>query len=1426
MAELPEQNPGPVPASSSLAPPPWPRGSGGVRLLAALTGGCGTLFLLAWGGDQALRKLYQHWRPRLEQPLSQLSGHPVELGEYQGLGWGGLRIGPSRISPGRLDGSTVLVRSVSVSLDPLASLRQRLPVLHVGLAGVRAELRRNSQGQYWVPGRLDPGTKPPRLDLRLRLVDPAMLTLLPSGASLRLTGRGAVRPHRSELELAAWLGSEAAAGELAMELQGNWQSQRWGGTLRAKGLQLAPLQRLLGVPGLLAGKADGTFALAWRDRQPFCKGGAQLRQLRWRPATGVTRLELPFSQLRCSGQALELDRSAWRWGAPGGKGLQGTLRFEGLWQRNQLLVRQFELARGSSWLRLKGSLARSFELTGQWQLRPGDLPLQAGTPEWVLNQQVGGSVLARGPWSLPQLQARFGQPSNPLLGPWDAVLAWRDKRLVLQRFSSAHLSARGVLPLGLQAGEGLVPGQLDLSLELQRYPLERLELLVGAQMRGILQASGRVRGPLHALTPDLDLRIYQPGAGPLSLRENWQGNWLGDPAGGGRLRMQALAPAPVGVLTARLDSSWVPLQVRLERAGGTLELNGRPRGYRWQAIQMPLDGLQLALGPKSRRQPLQALLSGEGLLELQPLAFSGSAQLDRPVFLGVWGKAAQANFRYAKRRFSAEGAIAPLAGGNLAIEWSGVWHGAFRARLQGERLPPLFLQQLVRAWPLWRGEGVPILGRASDIGTLLIDAFGGSVQDQLRALELARARLSAARLERDRQSTPQERLQQLAGQIDADLRLDGPSLLEARADLEARAHLWLPEANQDQPLTAVPVLVKFSGPLRWGAGNFSLADLPLELLALLTPVPAGLRGRLSIQGRYRLGTPQPELALNISLVDGYLGETALVLERGTIQLEQARLLADLSLRAAGASSSVELAGVVPLDSGQQGLELRLASRDDGLRFLVGLAQPALEWNQGSGDLQLLVRGSVSQPIANGFLRFRGAQLQFIGQKVRDVDATVLFDFEQLLLQEFNAKVGDKGVLRGQGSLGLFRPEATADGKDATLKVELEKVPFAMPRIKAVADGALQIGGSLAALDIGGELVIARGNVNVQPARLASEANLAAPVASAAELLESRWDYGQPLVLLGPDVESNASEALRATLPNASFVRFDDLKLKLGPDLKVGIPNLASFGTSGLLRLNGRLDPSLRLQGVVRLLNGRLNLFTTTFGLDPDSSNVAVFTPSMGLIPFLDISLRTRVSDNLPTTSGIGTAGSLSLQDSQAVGATNSLDQLNLVRVFLSVSGPADRLADNLVLRSSPPLSEDRLLALIGGNTLAGLAGSAGGTALATALGQTLLSPLLGTLGDAFGQRLSFALFPTYVNQGVANSAERRSGRVPPQLVLGAEIGLDFTERFNASVLAAPNRSDVPPQLNLNFKASELLNLQGAIDAQGAWQTQLQLFFRF
>jgi translocation and assembly module TamB len=235
--------------------------------------------------------------------------------------------------------------------------------------------------------------------------------------------------------------------------------------------------------------------------------------------------------------------------------------------------------------------------------------------------------------------------------------------------------------------------------------------------------------------------------------------------------------------------------------------------------------------------------------------------------------------------------------------------------------------------------------------------------------------------------------------------------------------------------------------------------------------------------------------------------------------------------------------------------------------------------------------------------------------------------------------------------------------------------------------------------------------------------------------------------------------------------------------------------------------------------------------------VAIFTPSLGLVPYLDIALRTRISDSLnviapsgvPSATGIAGgpgANATSLADLGGQGGFSSLSQLQLILVTVSVSGPADRIAENIRLRSSPPLPQERLVALIGGNTLAGLSGGGAGTALATVLGQSLLSPLLATLSDAFGQRVSLALYPTYVNQSISRERELFSRRVPPQLVLGAEVGYDLTDRFNVSVLAAPNRSDVPPQFTFTYRASQNVNLQGSFDSQGAWQGQLQLFFRF
>tara|TARA_B100001758_G_scaffold204923_1_gene185035 strand:- start:309 stop:740 length:432 start_codon:yes stop_codon:yes gene_type:complete len=143
------------------------------------------------------------------------------------------------------------------------------------------------------------------------------------------------------------------------------------------------------------------------------------------------------------------------------------------------------------------------------------------------------------------------------------------------------------------------------------------------------------------------------------------------------------------------------------------------------------------------------------------------------------------------------------------------------------------------------------------------------------------------------------------------------------------------------------------------------------------------------------------------------------------------------------------------------------------------------------------------------------------------------------------------------------------------------------------------------------------------------------------------------------------------------------------------------------------------------------------------------------------------------------------------------------------------------------MSEQKLLGLIGGNSLASLGGN-GGAALATMLSQSLLSPVLGTLTDVMGQRLQVAIFPTYVNPEVKSQEERTSGNVSPTLTVVTEFGVALTDKLNLSVLLAPNTTDVdvPPQGTVSYRLTPTTSVSAAMDANGTWQSQLQVFFRF
>ena len=1461
-------------------------------LISSAAVGVGTV-LAVQSLNSTAEDLLGSFRGPLEQRIGAALGHPLKIGPYKGLRPWGVALGETAIAPTSSDRSTIKLQGLSVHLDPLASLRQWQPVVRLKLQGLDGVLDRQADGRYWRFGDVPQGgDAPPDLDLRFELVQPARIRLTPSGEEIQLSSRGSVQIAQKRFTAMSRLRWPDGAGSLAVDVKGRWDRPELVLSSRVRSLDLSRLEPFLPGPDAteLAGEAGGDLAIRWTPDRFRCQGQLQVRDLELQNTTLPDPLRSSAVGFSCRNDRLSLDPSRWRlgeWRADAKGFLQvsgpvdlrinvaslkrkdrAQLRLDGPWSNPRWrLAGLVDLPELDGPLRVQGQLRTPWtdpafrqiqvqnalitsaglrlRLDGtigdQIDLRSRELSLAPSFwQRWpVLKQSLGetselsGALRASGSLASPELLLDLSQDRNLVLQQWDLRASWSMASgvLALDRFSSPVLRAEAQLPIRFQNGAAQL-GELKAGFALTSLPLARLSGLTSIPLEGRLSARGRFQGPLSDVNSTVALDLLRPGVGPLQLPERWQGQLTGSTRSEFNLRLASQAPATDGDLTARLASSGWPLQADLRRGGGSLTVRpGAERQLRWRADQLSIAGLQLSLPTASASGPLQGRLSGDGVLALKPVELVGDLHLDDPKLRGIALKRIELEGRVAAGRFQTRGRLQPQQG-EIQLTAQGRVGGNLRSRIEASGLDVPWLVQMAQQL---RGGQLPTagpLGRAEDLGTLVIDTFGGSLEGHLRALQRSRQWLEV--YDRDH---PQPRVDpgDLRGRLDAVLNLAGPDLASLSLEAEARAHLWMDGENQDRMLQLEPVVAQLSGPLQGGQGRFSLLHLPFSLLALVAPVPSALRGAIGVTGSYDLTGRGPLLTTELALEQARFGEQALRLERQAVVLASDGLQLDLALRSDGAAEALQVRGSIPLNL-RDALDLELESHGDALSFLAAPAGDALTLTRGSSDLRLILSGYLDQPQANGFLVVRDGAFTAAEQSFKNVNASLLFDFNRVEVSQLAATLESGGSVSAAGAIGLFTPRE----EETPLSIRLTKGTFRQERVDLAADGEITLRGALSQPLISGQLNLRQGVIQPRGGLLSRlrraggaspkqgvqpfQANASTPVSTAA-LLEEGWDFQDPLVLFGPGAPAQLPAAFQDLMPNLSAVRFRNFRLGLGPDLQVRMPPLISFRGGGQLLVNGPLDPSLELRGLIRLNRGRVSLFSTTFRLDSRAPNVAVFTPSLGLVPFVDIAMKTRVSDAVQP----GTAGNASTAN---VFETNGLGtigdgggQLRLVKITVQAAGPADRLIGNLDLRSAPPLSEPQLMALIGGNSLSGLAG-AGGAALATVLGQSLLSPVLGTLTDAMGQRMQIALFPTYVTPNIKDDNERTSGRVAPTFTLVTEIGVDVTDRFDFSVLAAPNTSDVPPQATVTYQVNPNTALSGSVDSNGTWQSQLQLFFRF
>ncbi|XP_008378290.3 protein TIC236, chloroplastic-like isoform X1 [Malus domestica] len=310
-------------------------------------------------------------------------------------------------------------------------------------------------------------------------------------------------------------------------------------------------------------------------------------------------------------------------------------------------------------------------------------------------------------------------------------------------------------------------------------------------------------------------------------------------------------------------------------------------------------------------------------------------------------------------------------------------------------------------------------------------------------------------------------------------------------------------------------------------------------------------------------------------------------------------------------------------------------KDGGMMLLTALS-PYAKWLQGNADVMLQVRGTVEQPVLDGYASFHRASISspVLWKPLSNFGGTVHVKSNRLCITSLESRVSRRGKLFVKGNLPLRTSEASL-GDKIDLKCEVLEVR-AKNILSAQVDTQMQITGSILQPNISGNIKLSHGEAYL-PHDKGSGATSNRLVSNESRLLAtgvdravasryvSRFFSSQPAAsrtkFSQPSVEPAEKEMEQVNIKPNIDIQLSDLKLALGPELRVVYPLILNFAVSGELELNGPAHPKLiRPRGVLTFENGDVNLVATQVRLKQEHLNIAKFEPEIGLDPMLDLVL--------------------------------------------------------------------------------------------------------------------------------------------------------------------------------------------------------------
>ncbi|PHV62761.1 translocation/assembly module TamB domain-containing protein [Cyanobacterium aponinum] len=648
-------------------------------------------------------------------------------------------------------------------------------------------------------------------------------------------------------------------------------------------------------------------------------------------------------------------------------------------------------------------------------------------------------------------------------------------------------------------------------------------------------------------------------------------------------------------------------------------------------------------------------------------------------------------------------------------------------------------------------------------------------------------------------------LEELTGKFNGVINLGFSSQDGVKADFDFRGDSWqwgdyegnflqVTGSYHNNLLTFLPVIIKSDETTLSLTGTFqperisgevTLSNFPLSQIADIANLPDTLNIQGNVNSAIAIsGSEKNPLAKgNIEAIDVQINNKNIDQTNASFGLRNSRIDFLASSNLTNNNESLKLIGSLPFQifpnsskPNNNDFKLDINLNKDGFTLLDIVTNNQLKWLEGDGNIDLNIKGkynqeknSIKEVNTEGIITLNNGVVQgkaIDNQTISNINGQVLFDFSQLnipnLVGEFSG-----GSISLNGSLPLIDPQLN----NQLLSLNVSDLSLNIDELyRGNASAELNISGSFIRPNLGGEINLYDGQI---------------------------------------ELSKNQSENIITEQGLINNINISDLYINLQDNIIIEQPPILNLRAKGQLNLKGKLN-NLSPQGIIKLTDGNINLFTSQLSLANNYNNTAKFTPENGFNPYLDLQLESSVTET-SRYQFADTSNSNEIRD-----LTNfSIDTVQTIKIKAGIKGWSDNLENNIVLSSSPQRNEAEIIALLGGGFFNNLTEANGNLDLVNLASAAFLGGVQGEIQKAFGFD-ELRLFPTQI----LNPENRIS-----TLGLGAELALDLTDDLSISIMKILT-NEQSPRYSIRYRLNEQTIFRGSSDFEQDTRGVLEFEHRF